>query len=315
MSSNAKGTPVRKWADYLPWLGVLITIGPALGYSLAFLRELGFCQFFKIPVSFIRLDITNTLIAVGEGLGLLVIALFALALWYQMESAQQAKKVGSMQRRVFWWYWIFVFMLYLGLISGAYIYISLEVSAALSTFFVLFDLIIDLLVATLRFLKAIDLVLAIYRFIKTNYLVLAVYKFIKAKVWRRKPVEPAKPIPEDLSTGLLPQPYSRWAFTVVVVALVVFGGTWAASTMQAENQKDFFVPSTSPNSVVLKIYGDNLICAPFNGKTVEPSFFVLKVNDESRPVLELKRVGPLTPANVMPEGNTTIQYSGNVTLR
>lgn len=302
MSSNANGTPGRKPTDYLPWLGILVTVGPAVGYSLAFLRELGFCQFFKIPISFIRLDITNTLIAVGEGLGLLFIALFCLALWYQLDSAPQTKKAGPMQRRLFWWFSMFVFMGYLGLISGASIYIWLAASAGFCTFFVLLDLIIDLLLAVLRFIRAIDLVLAMFR-------------FIKVKVLRRKPVEPAEPIPQDLSRDFLQKRFGKWAFLVPLLALVVFGGTWLASTMQAENQKDFLVPSTSPNSVVLRVYGDNLICAPFNNKTVEVSFFVLKLDDEPRPLLELKRVGPLTPANVVPGGNSTIQYSGNVTLR
>jgi hypothetical protein len=47
-------------SDYLPWLGILITVGPAVGYLMAFLREWAYCNFFGIPTSFIRLDVTSS---------------------------------------------------------------------------------------------------------------------------------------------------------------------------------------------------------------------------------------------------------------
>jgi len=63
----------------------------------------------------------------------------------------------------------------------------------------------------------------------------------------------------------------------------------------AENQEEYLVPSTHQNAVVLRIYGDNLICGELDrdGKKLNGNFFVLKVDDEPRPVLSVQTVGRL----------------------
>jgi len=88
--------------------------------------------------------------------------------------------------------------------------------------------------------------------------------------------------------------------------LGVFLGVWlfhVAGDAQARRQKEFLVIASTPECVVLRIYGDELICAPFNRATkeVQPSFSIIKyANSASEPRLQLslEKVGPLKLADL-----------------
>ena len=66
-------------------------------------------------------------------------------------------------------------------------------------------------------------------------------------------------------------------------------------TEHATKRVSFLVASTKPETVVLRIYGDRMICASFNRITrqVEPNFVLLKVAEDPRLRLRLEPVGPL----------------------
>ncbi|MCK4472257.1 MAG: hypothetical protein KAW49_10775 [Anaerolineae bacterium] len=82
--------------------------------------------------------------------------------------------------------------------------------------------------------------------------------------------------------------------TTILLARGV-GGTLASS------QQEFLVTSTSPEMVVLRIYGDNLVCAPFNRSTgeVEQRFVVLKTAEDPDLMLALEEVGPLSSVEII----------------
>ena len=67
----------------------------------------------------------------------------------------------------------------------------------------------------------------------------------------------------------------------------------------ASEQQDFLVPSTYQNSVVLRIYGDNLICAELDpqGTKLTDRFFTMSMDDEPKPYLSLQEIGRLAPGN------------------
>jgi hypothetical protein len=67
----------------------------------------------------------------------------------------------------------------------------------------------------------------------------------------------------------------------------------------AGRQTEFLVSHSSPQTIILRIYGDNLIGAPFDEKTksVKSSFFVFKITSDYQKELSLEKVGPLTLRN------------------
>jgi len=74
---------------------------------------------------------------------------------------------------------------------------------------------------------------------------------------------------------------------------------YSAGRAHALKQTEYLFPSTYEQSVVLRIYGDNMICAPVDRdkKEVQRSFFVLNVSGATPPTLKLEKIGPLKSAN------------------
>jgi hypothetical protein len=79
-----------------------------------------------------------------------------------------------------------------------------------------------------------------------------------------------------------------WLLAAVNTALLV-------GTATARFQKEFYVPRDSPGTVVLGIWGDTVVSAPFDRKThaVKQEYLVTKISDHSSLDLRVERVGPL----------------------
>lgn len=74
------------------------------------------------------------------------------------------------------------------------------------------------------------------------------------------------------------------------LCITYFTGRYVAS-----KQEEYFVLNTSPERVIIRIYGDKLITASFNRETkeVQKNIIILKVGEDPRLVLRLEKVGPL----------------------
>ena len=69
------------------------------------------------------------------------------------------------------------------------------------------------------------------------------------------------------------------AFTVTILIILCILA-YISGTMDASFQRTYLSPSTNPDSVVLRIYGDNVICATLaDNTTIKRSYFVLKLNE------------------------------------
>lgn len=68
-----------------------------------------------------------------------------------------------------------------------------------------------------------------------------------------------------------------------------------AGRSRALKQDEFLIIKASPELVVLRIYGEKLICAPFDRTTKEitRTFTILKTGDDPNLKLSLEKVGPL----------------------
>ena len=67
----------------------------------------------------------------------------------------------------------------------------------------------------------------------------------------------------------------------------------------ARSQTEFLVPSKYPDVVVLRIYGDNLVCAKFDKETKEVTsrVFILRADVDPEIILVLSDIGPLNIPN------------------
>ncbi len=97
---------------------------------------------------------------------------------------------------------------------------------------------------------------------------------------------------------LLRKRFGNDALVVVIVFLIGIAVSENIGIAEAMSQKDFLVTNTIPKMVVLRIYGDNMVCAPFDEKTgeVKSSFTILKVGEDVGMTLNLKTLKALHPA-------------------
>ena len=97
--------------------------------------------------------------------------------------------------------------------------------------------------------------------------------------------------------------------SLLVILLFLFGMFTASSagTAEAIKQEDFLVTNTTPELVVLRIYGDNLIGVPFEQTTGEiaQNFSIIKNTGETGLVLRLEHLGQLHLSTPTPSAVTT----------
>jgi hypothetical protein len=80
-----------------------------------------------------------------------------------------------------------------------------------------------------------------------------------------------------------------------------------AGLTKAEKQEKFLITNTTPAMVVLRVYGDNMICAPFDrsNKEIKKGFVILKIAEDKQLVLNLENVGPLRPVEKLTSESLT----------
>jgi len=84
---------------------------------------------------------------------------------------------------------------------------------------------------------------------------------------------------------------------IIIIALLILFSiiSTAIGIVQAVTKEEYNVVNTSPEMVVLRIYGDNIICAPFNriSKKIYKDYVVKNINDFNL-VMTLEKIGPLS---------------------
>ena len=85
--------------------------------------------------------------------------------------------------------------------------------------------------------------------------------------------------------------------TTTAIILFLYGAliSFGAGYSDASKQKEFLMLRVEPELVVLRIYGDNLICAPLDRQTgrLERSLVIQKLGENSRIHMRWEKVGPL----------------------
>lgn len=90
-------------------------------------------------------------------------------------------------------------------------------------------------------------------------------------------------------------PLFKGMITFIVLLALTLGFFFGKN--DAQKKVEFLVINSDPEQVVLKIYNNKLITAPFNrkSKTIERKFLIGKVGTDPHLVYTLENVGPLIP--------------------
>lgn len=242
--------------------GLLLALASAAAYLFAFYYEKGFASVFKIPIAFVAIALTTILVFAAVTLGLLVF-LFPIANLLTMLLPSAANPVLLRAIRP-------VFLLAIYVIVQAYLF-------GLSHWQRWLPLTIAFLVVV-----ALQFVFPLFTHKNRTYIGrLEAQEDIDRKV-----------------VGVLDYVSRLFGPDPLIVGLVFWFGisfSESAGMAQALNQAEFLVTNTSPEMVVLRVYGDNLICAPFdrNTKEVKSDFVFLRIAEDPNLVLSPEEVGPL----------------------
>jgi hypothetical protein len=259
--SDSEGKKEKK--SWMPE-GLILAAGPVLAYGIVFAHEVGYADVFEIPLGFVSIDVTSILIVTVA----MVPVLYALSwLAYMGLSLLPAHDSPIRQR--------------------------LQRLLVPSLLFVLF-----LMLYGARWLEWLwtAVFLLIVTFLEFG---LPLIKQRKETTYHDKLIaqdqaerETSMPILDLFHRFAGPGGYL--AFVGLIAMLVISHSVGRASAL---DEDEFLVTTTSEEMVVLRIYGDNLICAPFDRATreIKRSFVVLKIGEDPDLVLNLETVGPLHP--------------------
>lgn len=252
---------VGYWEKVRFLLPITLSLALPLGYLLAYVHEVGYCNVYKVPKELIALDWTSVIIGVSAALGGSLFLVWFIAML--LLPTQPKQRMGPIRRRLYFLFLVFVF-----------------------SFFI-----------ALRYLLISELIYVI-----TYFIVLGVILFVfpvitktsaKEKGYRRKLA--AYDNEQRKSEG----PFLKWlGLRGVILIMLLFGiftFSYLEGRIEAVNQDEFYVPSTYPNSIVLRIYGDTLICANVDVelREIEKEYFIIKTHDQPPPVLMSIKTGRL----------------------
>lgn len=258
--ANTANRPAINWR----LAQAIALVAPALGYTVAFTREAAYCHVFKVPVEFISLSWNTIIVSVfGSLAGVYLAMLPFIMLWVTRSSK---KPLGPVERRLYLICVIFV------------------------TLFVLAFR--HLLARETAYVVGFVIVLALMLFL----LPLSDPGARKIKGYRNQ----LEAYDDPSRKRELPFLKLLDLRTIVIFFLFLgaYGGAYLDGRAQALNQEEFLVPSTYPDSIVLRIYGDDMICAPLDprSKVVEQTYFMLKASDSPKPTFTLTHTGRVFPA-------------------
>jgi hypothetical protein len=261
MAENLKRKTYKSWLTE----GVILAAAPVFGYLLVFAYEAGFCSIFGIPPEFISLN-TVTVIIAALGIAVTFALLFAL-------STFETTVLGYFYKRI-----PFLFLSALRktvstlLIGGMILYM---IKAPTKHWLFLFLLVL------VNFIVGIAVPYITIRRQEGHCNV--------SKIYERNIKENAKTF----------ENYLRQSVVMTIILVLMFIAllflSFSTGQIKAKSQDKFLIVHSVPETVVLRIYGDNLICAPFERgrKQVTRSFVIRKMGDNPDIILNVEMVGPL----------------------
>jgi hypothetical protein len=252
--------PAEQITPKKSWIteGIVIAVTPLVAYMLTFGYEAGFASVYRIPISLISLDLTNVLIA--------MFTLWAILGYFFPYTDLYYMLIGSKTNSVIFRSLIIIAMTLAVLLIPFTLHGTRWKEAILFVIFlaalIWFEVIQPLIIQRI-----------IVPLIKQFYVL--------------SPEQQPKPFLDDLTRRLV----ISISFFLTFMSLVSFsaGRAWAF------RQTEFLIAINSPECVVLRNYGGNLICAAFDRQTreVTEEFRILNMSNNNDLVLRLEEIGPL----------------------
>jgi hypothetical protein len=256
------------------WQAIFVAILSAAGYGIAYIHELGYNGEFLIPTQFIVLDLTTILITIGKILAVAAVAFIIVDFGYVLSIILGGRLESSK--------WM------------PYVRLSMPILVL-----VIFILAVLLKYPSLwpEMLPTVPMILFFI------YIVFGLPLFTqktqrgyeeKLKAELRRQAQFHDPVSDF---------FRRYLTLKVVVAFTlvcfIFLAAYFSGIGDARSQTEFLVPSKYPGVVVLRAYGDNLVCANFNKDTKEVTsrVFILRADADPELILVLSDIGPLKIPN------------------
>lgn len=239
---------------------------PVMGYLIAFIYESRYLSVYGIPSDFVIINWTNLIVASGSVLGISIALL--IFLWLPLIAAifgASMKNIlfGIIIRQIsMYTYTTIFFARYHMMESG------LEFVFILPVFLTFLDFIFPLI--TQR----------------------------KVRGYSNKLKTQDKIDREKASFLKLPAVISRHIVIIIVVMVtvtIILTMGYMEGKRNALTREEYLVPSTYPESVVVRVYQDYLICTQFNQEpdSNERTFFLISIDEEPDFNLSLQEMNPL----------------------
>lgn len=263
---EAASSPSTERNSRLAWLSnaAFVALGAAFSYFLAFVYERAYCKYFNVPDSLIRPDMT-TILAFTVALYTFSFSVFWLvSVLYVFFHPGEKKKVSAISRFV---RSRGVLLLLAIIIAAAYQwdkYGWLTIGAILSTLFVL-----DIVPAIITKRKHKTFNMALHASMDDTERMNSVWIPIKRRLGEQ-------------------------VFTLYLLCWCAVSVAGALGQSAAEKQTRFLVPDLKPDSIVVKMYGDYVICISINrtGKTTGKDLTIINLQEPSTLRLHWENLGP-----------------------
>lgn len=145
----------------------------------------------------------------------------------------------------------------------------------LSSILFLFLLFFGVFYLTVEEFKELSIAFGVFLF--------SIFVFPRILPWLIGKFSPKGERRETLMDRLVKNKYVRYGYVAILVIAFIFVSAYLAGRADAWNKEIFLVPSSNPELVVLKVYGDNIICGRLVQESDEiglgPTIDILRLDD------------------------------------
>lgn len=258
------GEPAEIKTTKSTWLteGLLIAAAPAAAYVLALNYISGYASYFQIPMEFLSLNVTTMFVVGGKILSLAFLVYLFVLLPFHFLPAGDSPLLHRILAILPWAALLYIQVMFFGRRWHEW----------RSTLFLFL------------FIAADFFLLPLIHRDKTSYME-------KLREENRR----FHAVRLTVAHQLLTSDRSRRIFTYGIWIWFSLTAAQNAGRFEAMWKKEFLVPASRPESVVLCAYGDYMILAPFDKRTgeVARSFSILKKENGDPQLLQWESVGPL----------------------
>lgn len=243
--------------------GILIALFTGFSYMVAFTYEAGYASFYNIPWHLISMSITNILIC------LMIIFAVAFITFNTINSIWIILPVPDRPIKYFIRrFLIFLMILFIPTLLFFNKFLYWLISICLAIFLGLFEFLFPLFSQKDKASYEAKLVA------QANY----DYEEGKRLLWHS-----------------IDKRYGRFLVNALIFGFIALSSAYCLGFKNASEKTSYYIFVSSPERVVLAIYGDTIISAPFNRKTreIEPQLWVSKISENNNIIMQSEKVGKL----------------------